>query len=115
MVVNDFPSSGQALEDQCEQAMRLLAIRHSELPCAGYYSGPSAEQIDIQLLKFKFSHFLAFRLIALAITRQSRLPSTGFRGAGKECQVGRAPVALHKAFQLAVVPGFDLSEQHMLD
>jgi len=85
------------------------------MPFAGYYGGLAAEQIDIQLLKFKFAHFLTFSLVALAVTSQGGLPSAGFRGAGKEHQIGRMPVTLHKALKLAMVPRFNLGEQHVLD
>ena len=77
--------------------------------------GPSAQQVDIQLLKFKFAHLLAFRLIALAIAGQSGLPAAGFRGAGKEREIGRVPVTLHESLKLAMVPRVNLGEQHMLD
>ena len=83
--------------------------------CAGNHGGPSAQQIDIQLLKFKFAHLLTFSLVALPVASQSRFPSASFRGAGKERQIGRVPVTLHKRFKLAMVPRFHLGEQNVLD
>src|SRR5260221_1130079 len=99
--------------------MRLLAvwrfcIRQGELPFAGHYGGLATEQINLQVLKFKFAHLLAFRLVTLAIAKQRRLPSACFRGARKESQIGRMPVSLHETLELAMVPGFHLGDQEML-
>jgi hypothetical protein len=95
--------------------MRLFTVGHRELPCAGYHGGPAAQQINIQLLKFKFAHLLAFSLVALAVAGQCGLPSAGFRCAGKEREIGRVPVTLHESLKLAMIPGFDLGEQDVLD
>src|SRR5579864_518594 len=95
--------------------MRLFAVGHGELPFASHYGGPAAEQIDLQVLKVEFAHLLAISLVTLAVASQSRLPSTGLRGTGKESEVGRMPVTLHERFQLAMVPGFHLGDQEMLD
>ena len=81
MIVHNFPSLGrQALKDQREYAVGLFAVRRfgkGQLKFAGYYGRPPAQQINVEILKFKFAHFLAFRLVALAIALQGRFPSPG--------------------------------------
>ena len=67
MVMHDSPSVLHSLEDQREQAVWLLAIRHGELKLAGDHGGASAKQIDIQVLELQLAHLLAFRLVALAV------------------------------------------------
>lgn len=115
MIVHDLPSVWQLFQDQREQTMRLLAIRHGQVPAARYYGSLPAEQINIQVLKVEFPHLLPGTLVTLLIALQSRIPAPVDCSSGEECQIGRMPVAFHKTFQIAAIPGFNLVDQQMLD
>lgn len=109
------PAFREAHEDEREKAVRRLAVRHGEFPFAVDHGGAAAEQVDVEILKFKVAHFLAGRLVTQLIARKRWLPSLGDCRAGKEGKVRRSPVAFHEVFEIAMVPGFHLGYQHVPD
>src|SRR5215813_2691941 len=64
-----------------------------------------ADHIYADFLERQLAHLLAFALVFLLVTIESRLPAGGLGPAGEKTQVRRIPVTGHESFQVALVPG----------
>src|SRR6266481_2273893 len=115
MVVHNPPHAVPLLEDKSEQAARRFAVGHLELPLPANKRRFRTKNVNLQVAKRERAHLLPRSLISLPIPLQRRLPATGDRGSGKECQIRGVPIALHVAFKIFAVPRSRLSRKYLPD
>src|SRR6185295_17791797 len=108
MIVNDAPPFRQLLKGDRRHSRRFLAFRHLQAPASPGQYRPGAKRLELELREIEGTHVLALPLIAGAIPIERRLPAARLGAVAEEDHVGRLPVALHEALEVAAVPRLHL-------
>jgi hypothetical protein len=114
VIVDDSPPLIRAAKDKREKA-GSLSSGGSEQEASGDVSSLRTESFDLEIGEFEPTHIVSLLLVSATVAPKCGLPSTKPRPIGEKRQIVRRPVAFHKAFEIAAIPGGDLMVEHAPD
>src|SRR5437667_10566514 len=104
MVVDDFPSVRELSEDQCEQTVGRLSVRHGQMPCSADEGRIGPDRLNPKAGEFQVPHLLSFTLVGLPVAIERPLPAGGLMRTRKKSQIWRFPIPRHEAFEIMSIP-----------
>jgi len=113
VIVDDTPAFGQALEDECEAAMRLVACT-LQCPSAKYNRRIRRKHRDFNIGEAECAHLCSVRIF-LAIPIADGFPTSPDFVIGNKNGRCRFCVAVHKFVDVAPVPGILLCAEYRLN
>src|SRR6266404_8752037 len=108
----DPPALRQFAKHQCEEAAKVFAVGHFQMPAPAHPRRIASERMNFKASEIKLAHLPAFGLVALLVARERGIPSARDRPAGIERQLRRAPIAVHEAVDVTTVPRGGLLIEH---